>query len=71
MNCKVETITPKTATEYLKFVTPEKQRKLSRAVVESYAKAMSLGNWVLTHQGIAFDDAGAREEVEGLRGMEC
>lgn len=33
-------------------------RPLSRAVVASYAEAMRSGDWMVTHQGIAFDGRG-------------
>jgi hypothetical protein len=58
MNCKLETITPKIAQKYLSTVSQEKQRKLSERTVDRFSHAMRLGNWVLTHQGIAFDEAG-------------
>ena len=58
MNIKVMTITPKLASEFLKNVVIEKQRKLSERLVDTYAQTMRNGKWVLTHQGIAFDKNG-------------
>lgn len=59
MKTEIKTITPKMAEEYLATVVKEKQRSLRDHTVDQYAKAMSLGHWVLTHQGICFDDSGS------------
>lgn len=63
MNITVETITPEIASEMLKHLVPDRQRKLSRSVVENYARMMKLGLWKLTHQGIGFDVSG--ELIDG------
>jgi hypothetical protein len=54
---KVQTITPKKAAEYLERNTAN--RPLSRRTVRDFAEAMRRGDWRVTHQGIAFDAAGA------------
>lgn len=61
MNIKtaVEKITPNKALEYIATVAKEKQRKLKQRKVDEYATAMGHGHWLLTHQGIAFDDEGS------------
>jgi hypothetical protein len=46
-------ITPARAAEWLEANTTN--RPLSRAVVRSFAEAMRRGEWLVTHQGIAFD----------------
>lgn len=57
-------ITPEWADRVLKeqeqFLAEGKyrQRKLSDRVVEAYVNTMKHGNWVLTNQGIAFDENG-------------
>lgn len=56
MRSKVQTITPKKATELLEANTSN--RPLSRATVRAFAGAMQRGEWVVTHQGIAFDTKG-------------
>jgi len=53
---KVQAITPKKAAEYLEANTSN--RPLSSATVKSFAEAMSRGDWMVTHQGIAFSAAG-------------
>jgi hypothetical protein len=53
---KVHAITPKKAAEYLEANTSN--RPLSRAIVKSFAEAMSRGDWKVTHQGIAFSSGG-------------
>jgi hypothetical protein len=50
---RVQTITPARAAELLEANTTN--RPLSRAVVRSFAEAMRRGEWLVTHQGIAFD----------------
>jgi hypothetical protein len=52
----VETITPEIAREYLRRNTHNRQ--IRKSTVESYAKSMRRGNWLLTHQGIGFDEKG-------------
>jgi hypothetical protein len=49
----VQTITPARAAEWLRANTTN--RPLSRPVVRSFAEAMRRGEWLVTHQGIAFD----------------
>lgn len=58
METRIVNINPSMAAEWLSKVDPAKQRSLRSSVVTRYAKAMSLGHWVLTHQGIAFDADG-------------
>ena len=53
MRSRVQTITPSRAAGLLAANTTN--RPLSRAVVRSFAEAMRRGDWVVTHQGIAFD----------------
>jgi hypothetical protein len=53
MKLLVETITPQQAETYLQFNT--NNRPLRKTVVTQYAKEMAVGNWKLTHQGIAFN----------------
>ena len=53
MRSRVQTITPSRAVELLAANTTN--RPLSKAVVRSFAEAMRRGDWVVTHQGIAFD----------------
>jgi hypothetical protein len=53
MRSRVQTISPSKAAELLEANTTN--RPLSRAVVHSFAEAMRRGDWVVTHQGIAFD----------------
>jgi hypothetical protein len=50
---KVQTITPANAAEMLKSNTAN--RPLSRPIVRAFAEAMERGDWMVTHQGIAFD----------------
>jgi hypothetical protein len=50
---RVQTITPNKAAELLDANTTN--RPLSRPVVRGFAEAMKRGEWVVTHQGIAFD----------------
>ena len=57
MRSKIQTVTPKKAAEWLEANTTN--RPISRSVVRGFAEAMQRGEWVVTHQGIAFD-------VEGL-----
>ena len=53
MRSKVQTVTPKKAAEWLSANTSN--RPLSKPVVRGFAEAMRRGEWVVTHQGIAFD----------------
>jgi hypothetical protein len=50
---KVQTLTPSKAAELLEANTSN--RPVSRSVVRAFAEAMRRGEWVVTHQGIAFD----------------
>jgi hypothetical protein len=54
---RVQTVTPKKATEYLQRNTAN--RPLSTRTVREFAQAMRRGDWRVTHQGIAFDTTGA------------
>ncbi|MGI8415138.1 MAG: hypothetical protein ACR2P2_02810, partial [Nakamurella sp.] len=56
MRSKVQSITPKKAAEYLEANTAN--RPLSTAVVKGFAEAMMRGDWMVTHQGIAFGSGG-------------
>lgn len=56
MKSKVETITPDIARKYLK--SNNRNRFVRERAVEQYAKDMKLGNWLTTHQGIAFAENG-------------
>jgi hypothetical protein len=58
MKTEIVLVTPKTAKQWMDKVDPAKQRNLNPRTVTQYATAMRLGHWILTHQGIAFDDAG-------------
>jgi hypothetical protein len=49
----VQSLTPKRAAELLEANTTN--RPLSRPVVRAFAEAMRRGDWLITHQGIAFD----------------
>jgi hypothetical protein len=53
----VQKITPGRAAELLDANTAN--RPVSKAVVRSFAEAMRRGEWMVTHQGIAFDVTGA------------
>jgi hypothetical protein len=52
----VQAVTPKKAAEWLDANTTN--RPISKSVVRGFAEAMSRGDWVVTHQGIAFDTDG-------------
>lgn len=56
MRSKVLKISPKRAVEMLEVNTSN--RPLSRPVVRAFAEAMQRGDWLVTHQGIAFDTSG-------------
>jgi hypothetical protein len=49
-------VTPVKAGEWLEANTAN--RPLSKPVVKAFAEAMRRGEWVVTHQGIAFDTSG-------------
>jgi hypothetical protein len=53
---RVQSITPKKAAELLEANTTN--RPLSMPVVRAFAEAMKRGDWLVTHQGIAFDTNG-------------
>lgn len=53
---KVQKITPKRAAEMLE--ANASNRPLSKTTVRAFAEAMRRGDWLVTHQGIAFDTAG-------------
>jgi hypothetical protein len=53
---KVQTVSPSKATEWLAANTTN--RPLSKPTVRAFAEAMRRGEWVVTHQGIAFDSTG-------------
>ena len=56
MRSRVQTITPERASQCLAANTTN--RPVSKAVVRSFAQAMRRGEWMVTHQGIAFDTRG-------------
>ena len=56
MRSRVQKISPTKATELLASNTSN--RPLSRSTVRSFADAMRRGEWLVTHQGIAFDTRG-------------
>jgi len=51
-----ERITPSLASIYLQ--SNRSNRKIRSHVVDRYAQVMRCGGWILTHQGIAFDESG-------------
>jgi hypothetical protein len=53
---RVQKISPDKAAEMLAANTTN--RPLSRATVQAFAEAMRRGDWLVTHQGIAFDSNG-------------
>jgi len=53
---RVVTITPARAAELL--AANSTNRPVSKAVVRGFAEAMRRGEWMVTHQGIAFDTRG-------------
>ena len=53
---KVETITPNKAAEWLNH--NPKNRKIRASTIERYAAAMKRGEWLVTHEGIAFNGNG-------------
>lgn len=57
MRSKVQKISPKKAAEMLEANTSN--RPLAKATVRWFAEAMRRGDWLVTHQGIAFDTNGA------------
>jgi hypothetical protein len=57
MDISVETITPKTAEAWLEKYN-NKNRKMSRKVVERYASDMQRGNWSMTGDAIRFNGTG-------------
>jgi hypothetical protein len=56
MRSRVQSITPKRAAELLEANTTN--RPLSMPVVRAFGEAMKRGDWLVTHQGIAFDTNG-------------
>jgi len=54
MNAVKMTVTPDRAFEWLERAN-NRNRAVSQAVVQRYARDMKAGNWRLSHQGIAFD----------------
>jgi hypothetical protein len=58
MKTKVEKITPKYAMEVLDTKNP-RNRSVAESTVQAYATDMKNGRWLLTHQGIAFDENGS------------
>ena len=57
ISVKVEKITPKIATDYLKQNT-NNYRRLNRRVVERYANDMKSGLWEMNGEAIVFDENG-------------
>ena len=59
MKTEVMLVTPSMAREFLAHVDEEhKNREIHDNVVSQYARDMANGNWLTTHQGIAFDERG-------------
>lgn len=56
ITAKVETISPKTARAYLATMVPN--RRLKEDTVAQYANDMLNGKWLVSPQGIAFDEEG-------------
>jgi hypothetical protein len=56
LRSRVSKITPDKAAEMLAANTTN--RPLSKATVRAFAEAMRRGDWLVTHQGIAFDTRG-------------
>lgn len=56
LTMKVELVSPKRASEYLQHNTDN--RRLRGWWVNSIAGAIKRGEWILTHQGVAFDTTG-------------
>ena len=56
MQITTETITPEIAAEYLKHNT--NNRNIRTSHVEYLSNAIKRGEWVLSHQGIAFNEHG-------------
>jgi hypothetical protein len=54
---RVQKISPDKAVEMLAANTAN--RPLARSTVQAFAEAMRRGDWLVTHQGIAFDTTGA------------
>lgn len=66
-------VTPDMAREWL--YTANTNRPLRRALVDFYARSMQNGEWVLTHQGIAFDEEGklsdGQHRLEAIVQADC
>lgn len=56
MRSRVQKITPEKAADMLAANTTN--RPLSKSTVRAFAEAMRRGEWLVTHQGIAFDTRG-------------
>lgn len=56
-HCNVMTVTPSMALRWLENANTH-NRKVSDAQVRQFARDIQQGNWVLTHEGIAFDPHG-------------
>lgn len=56
MNITQMYVTPDMAKEWLKRNANNRPLKMNR--IDAYVRDMKAGKWLLTHQGIAFDDAG-------------
>ncbi|MDD4892268.1 MAG: hypothetical protein PHU85_20290 [Phycisphaerae bacterium] len=57
MKTTIEMVGPQRAKEFLEHYVPKLQRKPSLRHVSDFARAMRAGQWMLTHQGMAFDEA--------------
>lgn len=53
LRSRVQTIPPSRAAELVEANTTK--RPVPRSVVRSFAEAMKRGEWIVTHQGIAFE----------------
>lgn len=65
---EIMTITPALATRWLALNT-KSNRNLSNTTVEAYASEMRAGRWQLTHQAIAFNQAG--ELIDGQHRLQA
>lgn len=57
MKTTIKEITPQWASRILETRNPV-NRNVAEAVVDAYASDMAAGHWLLTHQGLAFNDSG-------------
>lgn len=68
MYSKIITISPELAKEML-AKNMKNNRRLNHEAVRRYARIMKAGGWILSHQGIAFNDKG--ELIDGQHRLEA